>query len=793
MSQARPKKQVCYHFGPYELDTGRGKLLKYGVRLRLERKPYQLLLGLLERPGQVVPRGELHRSLWGENTFVDFENGLNVAVKKLRGTLGDSAEAPVYVETIAGEGYRFIATVKQTATGELPGDPSEPTGAEKLVPVIQEAPAAALLRSSRRHIWMRAALAVSVLLGVGGIAAFFPRSAPVRPPNGTTVLVGPFENTTGEPVLDGTLQFALERELSNSQYLRVVPPERVQDILHLMRRPPQTRLDRSLCLEICRRTPEIRALITGRVDKIGPRYLLTAQVIDPSSGTALWGEETQADSENNILSAVHGLATQVRHDVDESAPASDTRIGDVEQVTTTSLRALQLYSEADNLMIVNGPDGQDIVDLLTQALAEDPDFASAHVMLGYVLSNMGHPREGMPHFEQAMALANKVSEHERLFIVASYYEVHRDIPKAIAEYEELLRHYPDDMWALNNLAGFYNEAGRQRDALRLAAHRAMLRPEIRDRPIADIWSQLMLAGDLADANTLAANCTRHPDTGPCEALLIQVAVQPVWQQLRTGHPEEALRLGRQLAQRSAQLAPEATGILNSTLYDLYMDLGMLGAADQVALKITKPDYEYGEAMIAHARGDLTAESAFLTPVVRNPDWVGPGTFMRLIEVNRIPEAREVLAHKEKLKQAPDLVRLARGFIKLAEGDAAGSLPDLRLATNRWQKQAGGGYIPAADHEATALEQTGDMYGAIAVLVGLQDQLAAFGDSSVVHFYNLDARWHLARLYRETGQLGKAELVENAVRTQLKLADPDHAIARALRELSATAMQAAVRP
>jgi hypothetical protein len=295
----------------------------------------------------------------------------------------------------------------------------------------------------------------------------------------------------------------------------------------------------------------------------------------------------------------------------------------------------------------------------------------------------------------------------------------------------------------------------------------------------------MLAGDVADASTLAANCTRHPDTGSCQAVLTQVAAQPIWQQLRAGHPEEALQVGRQLAQQLGQLGPEAAGVLNSTLYELYMDSGMLQGANQAALKMDKPEYEYAEAMIAHARGDLAAESAFLTPVVGNPDWVGAGTFMRLIEVNRIPEARMIAGQKEKLKQVPDLVRLARGFIKLAEGDAAGSLPDLRLATNSMRKERGGGYIPAADHEATALEQNGDLNGAIAVLTDLQDQLAAFGDSSVVHFYNLDARWHLARLYRQTGQMDKAEMIENALRNQLKVADPDHTIAHELKQLAAT--------
>ena len=791
VSKSSPKRQVCYHFGPYEVDTGRGELRKYGLRLRLERKPYQLLLALLERPGQVVPRGELHRSLWGEDTFVDFENGLNVAVKKLRATLGDSAEAPVYVETIAGEGYRFISAVNEVAAGNIPGEPLEPIEAEKLIPAIQEPPPAALARISRRHIWVRAALAVSILLCVGGIAAFFPRPSPVRAPSSATVLIGPFENSTGEPVLDGTLRFALERELSNSQSVRVVPPERVQDILKLMRRTPPDQLDRAVALEICRRTPEIRALITGRVDKIGSRYLLTAQLIDPRSGATLRGEEAQSDSQNAILPAVHGLAAQVGQDIGEAVSAPDSGSGAVEQVTTSSLRALQLYSEADDLMIVNGPGGQDIVDLLEQALAEDPDFATAHVMLGYVISNMGHPKEGMPHFERAMALADKVSEHERLFIVGSYYEVHGDIPRKTAAYEELLRHYPDDMWALRNLADAYSDAGRGRDALRLVFHRAMLRPETEDMPFADIWSQLMAAGEVDNANQLAERCRQHPQTGPCEALLLQVAAQPIWQQLRAGHPEEALRIGRHLGQRSSQLRPAAAEVLNNTLYELYMDLGMLEEANQnVILNIDKPDYDYGEAMIAHARGDLSSESAYLTPVLRNPDWVGPGTFMRLIEVNRIPEARMVLAHKEKADKASGLVRLARGSIRSAEGDPAGSLPDLRRAMDDLEKHVHIAYVSAADHMATALEESGDINGAITALVDLQEQLPALGNNFVVHFYNLDARWHLAQLYRRTGQLDKAAAVESALRTQLKFADPDHSIARALKGLSGPTMQAA---
>lgn len=783
---------VLYQFGPYEVSTVRGELRKYGLRLRVERKPYQVLIALLGRRGHLVTRNDLRRSLWGEDTFVDFENGLNVAVKKLRAALSDSAEVPVYVETIAGEGYRFIADVKEIVLASPAAEPAQPETKEP-APVTQDMPAPLLVRASNRHVWLRAVLAASVLLCAGGIAAFFPRPSTLRPASSATVLIGPFENTTGEAVLDGTLQFALERELSNSQFVRVVPPGRVQDILKLMRRAPQAQFDRAMALDICRRTPDIRALITGRVEKIGGQYLLTTQLIDPKSGTMLRGEEAQAASQNEILPAVHNVATQVRRDVGESLSPADGGDVPLEQVTTTSLRALQLYSEADDLMIVKGPAGQDIVDLLEQALAEDPDFATAHVMLGWVLSNMDHPREGMAHFERAMALADKVSEHERLFIAGSYYEVvHPDIQRETAAFEELLRHYPDDMWALRNLASIYSGAGRQRDALRLVFHRAMLRPETEDMPFADIWSQLMTLGEVGEANQLADRCRQHPQTGPCEALLLEAAAQPVWQQLRAGHPEEALRIGRQLGLRSSQLRPAATDVLNNTLYELYMDLGMLEEANQVALNSDKPDHEYGEAMIAHARGDLTAESSYLTPVLRNPDWVGPGTFMRLIEVNRVPEARMVLAHKEKENRQSGLVRLARGAIRLAEGDPAGSLQDLRRAMDDLQKDVHIAYISAADHMATALEQSGNMNGAITALVDLQDQLPALGDNFVVHYYNLDARWHLARLYRQTGQLDKAAVIENSLRTQLKFADPDHAIARALKEIPGATMQAAAR-
>src|SRR5947208_331043 len=98
-------------FGPFELWLETGELRKLGIRVRLQGKPFHILRTLLEEPGHVVTREELRNRLWPADTFVDFESGLNTAVNRLRGALGDSAENPIYIETLARLGYRFIAPV----------------------------------------------------------------------------------------------------------------------------------------------------------------------------------------------------------------------------------------------------------------------------------------------------------------------------------------------------------------------------------------------------------------------------------------------------------------------------------------------------------------------------------------------------------------------------------------------------------------------------------------------------------------------------------------------------------
>src|SRR5271168_4021567 len=105
-------------FGVFEVDLRAGELHKHGLRVRLQEQPLQVLTMLLEHPGEVVTREELQKKLWPADTFVDFDHGLNKAINKIRDALGDSAESPRFVETVARRGYRFLAEVK--AADELP-------------------------------------------------------------------------------------------------------------------------------------------------------------------------------------------------------------------------------------------------------------------------------------------------------------------------------------------------------------------------------------------------------------------------------------------------------------------------------------------------------------------------------------------------------------------------------------------------------------------------------------------------------------------------------------------------
>src|SRR5713226_9255366 len=108
------------HFGVFEVALQAGELRRNGSKVKLQDQPFQVLAFLLERPGQIVTREELQARLWPVDTFVDFDHGLNAAIKRLRNALGDSAENPRFVETLARRGYRFVAPVAAKPNGTSP-------------------------------------------------------------------------------------------------------------------------------------------------------------------------------------------------------------------------------------------------------------------------------------------------------------------------------------------------------------------------------------------------------------------------------------------------------------------------------------------------------------------------------------------------------------------------------------------------------------------------------------------------------------------------------------------------
>ncbi len=145
-------------FGVFELDLRAAELRRSGLRVKLQEQPFQVLALLLEKPGEIVTRDDLRNRLWPADTFVDFDHSLNAAIKRLRDALGDSAENPTFVETVARRGYRFLAPVSTTlANGNGSSAAETPTVEPPAVP------------AERIHLWWIAAAAAAVLLVLFGI------------------------------------------------------------------------------------------------------------------------------------------------------------------------------------------------------------------------------------------------------------------------------------------------------------------------------------------------------------------------------------------------------------------------------------------------------------------------------------------------------------------------------------------------------------------------------------------------------------------------------------------------
>ena len=139
-------------FGPFTFDVRTGELLKGGTRIKVPDQSIEILRTLLERPGELITREELRQRLWPDNTFVDFEHGLNAAVRRLRDVLGDSADAPRYIETLPRRGYRFVENVM-----EVPAGPGAPNGIRDALEAVEPSKPKPLLVWRERVAWLAVA------------------------------------------------------------------------------------------------------------------------------------------------------------------------------------------------------------------------------------------------------------------------------------------------------------------------------------------------------------------------------------------------------------------------------------------------------------------------------------------------------------------------------------------------------------------------------------------------------------------------------------------------------------
>src|ERR1035438_7003046 len=170
------QKRPSYRFGPFELNMGEDALLRNGTRVKVQDLPYRLLVMLVERPGEIVTREEVQRRLWPENTFVEFDNSLGVAIRKVRDALDDDVDTPRYVETLPRRGYRFVAPVTVTGS-ETPAQANAADDARREAASASGVEPQALrvaTGSSKSRYWVSAAL---VLLLVGAAVYGF-RSMP---------------------------------------------------------------------------------------------------------------------------------------------------------------------------------------------------------------------------------------------------------------------------------------------------------------------------------------------------------------------------------------------------------------------------------------------------------------------------------------------------------------------------------------------------------------------------------------------------------------------------------------
>ena len=446
-----------YRFGPFELNTGEESLARNGTRVKVQDLPYRLLVMLVERPGEIVAREEVRQRLWPENTFVEFDNSLGVAIRKVRDALNDDAEAPRYIETVPRRGYRFVAPVTVLEPVRSPDPPpatasaiKEPSATGRMGTTEAAHP------SQRRKYWLTAALAL--LLVGGAIYAF--RARPRHPAakaeaagTGTplrvrrSVAVLGFRNLPGYPEdnwLSPAFAEMVNTELAANGALRMVSGEDIARVKRELPLPDEDSLAKGT-LQRLRINPGADVVVLGSYTPLSgngdKRIRLDVRVQDTGRGETVY-EQSFTGSEGNLFE----LATQAGEALRQSLGIGSTSA----QASLQARAALPSNQEA--VRFYTG--GQERLwafdygharDLLTKAVASDPGYPLAHAALADAWNHLGYASKARAEIERARALSGHLGPEDRLLLDGQYYSTIQDRARAIDAYRQLFTQFPDNL------------------------------------------------------------------------------------------------------------------------------------------------------------------------------------------------------------------------------------------------------------------------------------------------------------------------------------------------------------
>jgi len=494
-------------FGVFEVDLRSGELRKHGIKVKIQEQPFQVLTMLLEHPGQIVTREELHKKLWPADTFVDFEHGLNAAINKLREALGDSADNPRFVETLPRRGYRFIAPVEspvtpvgtpavvaavsdrrppvgtpapQTAMGTSPlqsaaeiPPPAEAAAPPETVGASSARPAERRSALQKRwKVFVPVAAVILVAVAIGGTFYFRSRQSMTRLTDKDTIVLSDFINKTGDSVFDDTLKQGLSVQLEQSPFLALVSDQRVNDTLKLMGRPAGDRLTPDVTREVCQRTGS-KAMLTGSIAGLGSQYVIGLKAVNCNTGDVLAEAQEQGTGKEAVLKALDAAAVSLRGKLGESLSSVQKYATPLEEGTTPSLEALKAYSLGVKTSYAKW--STPALLFFKRAVDLDPNFAIAYARMSGIYRDLNEVGRGAENARKAYDLREKVSERERFLIEANYYGYATgELEKAAQTYELWQQTYPRDdlpymvLGCISGYLGNWEKALEEfREALRL--------------------------------------------------------------------------------------------------------------------------------------------------------------------------------------------------------------------------------------------------------------------------------------------------------------------------------------